>query len=248
VTDVVLDIDDGIARLTLNRPAALNAYNLSLARELRAAVAAVHESDAAALIVRGEGRALCAGGDVREMAASGDPEGYLRELTTDVHAALADLRRLPVPVIARVHGAVAGGGLGLVLAADIVVASEPATFTAAYGAIGLSPDCGVTALLPGVVGAARARAFLVGGRRIDAATALAWGLVADVVPAEALDAAVAGAVAAALAAGREATAATKTLLDAEAASFDERLNREADSIATLAGSSASERIAAFAAR
>lgn len=246
MNEVVLQVSDGVATLTLNRPEALNSYDLALAAQLRSAVERVAESDAAVLVVAGEGRAFCAGGDVREMAASGNPSAYLDALTADVHAALAAIRALPVPVIARVHGAVAGGGLGLLLAADIVVASEAATFTAAYGAIGLSPDCGVTALLPSVIGSGRARAFLLGGERIDAATARDWGLVAHVVRAEELDERVAAVVARARVAGRDAVAATKRLLDA--GRLRAHLEREASSIAALAGGSARDRITAFASR
>lgn len=246
MTEVSLALEDGVATLTLNRPGALNAYDLALAAQLRAAVDRVAETDAEVLVLAGQGRAFCAGGDVREMAASGDPAEYLAALTTDVHAALAALRELPVPVIARVHGAVAGGGLGLVLAADLVVASADASFTAAYGAIGLSPDCGVTALLPGAVGTGRARAFLLGGMRIDAETARAWGLVTEVVPATELDARVAAIVARARGAGRAAVVATRALLDG--ADHRAHLEREASAIATLAGGAARLRIDAFASR
>ncbi|MFB8388083.1 enoyl-CoA hydratase/isomerase family protein [Microbacterium sp. NPDC055910] len=244
MTSVALEIDAGVATLTLSRPATLNAFDLDLAAELVAAVADVARSDAEVVILAGEGRAFSAGGDVRAMAGSGDPAQYLRELTRDIHAALAALRELPIPVIARVHGAVAGGGLGLVLAADIVVAGADATFTAAYGAIGLSPDCGVTALLPDIIGAGRARAFLVGGRRIDAATAMQWGLVHTLVLAEGLDEAVAEAVENARRAGSASVAATKALLSGSG--YREHMEREATVISYLAGTTAAARIAAFA--
>lgn len=245
---VHLAVGGAVATLTLDRPASLNAYDLVLAGELRSAVDEVAASDAEALVIAGQGRAFCAGGDVREMARSGDPCAYLQNLTTDVHAALAAIRALPIPVVARVHGAVAGGGLGLVLASDVVVASEDATFTAAYGALGLSPDCGVTSLLPAAVGASRARAFLIGGTSIDARTAQEWGLVAEVVAPGSLDDAVAASVASARIAGRAATAATKGLLDPSPERHARQLQREADAIARLAGGAAAARIAAFAGR
>ena len=246
MTSVTLETADGVATLTLRRPDSLNAFDLDLAARLRDAAESVARVEVDALVIAGEGRAFSAGGDVRLMAASGDPAGYLRALTRDVHAALAAIRELPVPVIARVHGPVAGGGLGLLLAADIAVAAESATFTAAYGALGLSPDCGVTALLPGVVGAARARAFLIGGRRIDAVTAREWGLVARTVAAETLDDAVAEEVERARRAGREAVAATKALLSD--GDYRARMDRESVAICDLAAGSAGPRIAAFAGR
>jgi len=246
MTSVTLEVSDRVATLTLRRPESLNAFDLDLARRLREAVEAVAASDAEALVVAGEGRAFSAGGDVRAMAASGDAAAYLSALTEDVHGALAAMRELPLPVIARVHGPVAGGGLGLMLAADIAVAADSATFTAAYGAIGLSPDCGVTALLPRVIGEARARAFLLGGRRIDAATARDWGLVVRTAALDDLDAAVAEEVELARGAGRDAVAATKALLTDDG--YRAQLDRERDRICALAAGSAAPRIAAFAER
>lgn len=244
MTSVTLETANGVATLTLRRPDSLNAFDLDLAAGLRAAAESLAQADVDVLVIAGEGRAFSAGGDVRQMAASGDAAGYLRALTRDVHAALAAIRELPVPVIARVHGPVAGGGLGLVLAADIAVAAESATFTAAYGALGLSPDCGVTALLPKVVGAARARAFLLGGLRLDAVTAREWGLVARTAPAAALDDSVADVAERARGAGRAAVAATKALLADD--DYRAQLDRESAAISELAAGSAGPRIEAFA--
>lgn len=246
MSSVGFETVDGVATLTLNRPESLNAFDLDLAAGLVEAVAEAGRAEIEALVIAGEGRAFCAGGDVRQMAASGDPAGYLRALTADVHAALAAIRQLPVPVVARVHGPVAGGGLGLVLAADIVVAAESATFTAAYGALGLSPDCGVTALLPVAVGGVRARAFLLGGRRLVAAEAYEWGLVTRVSADEQIDDVIDDEVARARSAGRDAVAATKALLGDHA--YREHLERESVRISELAAGPAAGRIAAFAAK
>lgn len=247
MTDVRLEFTDGVATITLHRPESLNALNLALATGLRKAVSEVRDSHARALVLAGAGRAFCAGGDVRAMADADAPGDYLRALTGDVHAAIRELRSLPLPVIARVHGAVAGGGLGLVLASDVVIASEDATFSAAYGALGLSPDCGVSALLPAAVGAVRARAFLLGLSRLDAHTAVQWGLASHAVARDELDREVDAAVTRVSAIGRDAVRATKGLLDDPAPSLETQMAREAASISDLADL-AVDRLRQFAAR
>ncbi|HEX3781279.1 MAG TPA: enoyl-CoA hydratase/isomerase family protein [Pseudonocardiaceae bacterium] len=178
---VLLDIADGIATITLNRPDAANAIDPDLAAGFRAAVTRLSDGNLPRVIVlTAAGRIFCGGGDVRRMASATDRARYLAELAGTMHEALAALRALPVPVVASVPGTVAGAGLGLVLAADVVVAVETARFVSAYSAIGLSPDCGVTALLPATIGPRRAAELILRNRRLDAATALDWGLVSEV--------------------------------------------------------------------
>ena len=246
-SSVRYETDGRIGRVVLDRQDSMNSLDLELAVRLRRVLESVVASDVEALVLTGAGRGFCAGGDIKAMAASGDAEAYLVELTREVHESIALLREMPVAVIARVNGPVAGGGLGLVLAADISIASSGASFTAAYGSVGLSPDCGVSALLPAAVGASRARAFLLGGKRIDALAAQSWGVVSDVVEPSALDDAVSDTVDRVLRAGRASVAATKALLSPDGADFRRHLEREAGRIAHLAGSTAATRIAAFAA-
>lgn len=250
MSTIDLAVDDGIATLTLRRPDSLNALNLELAVAFFEAVRAVaSRDDVDVLVLAAEGRAFCAGGDVAEMAASGDPSGYLVELTRDVHESLALIRELPIPVVARVHGAVAGGGLGVMLSADIVICATEATFTPAYGALGLSPDCGATALVPEAIGRRRAKELFLLGRRLDAATAQDWGLVSEAVDAAQLDDHVSACVTRLRAPGRDASAAVARLLGTSGGDHRAALAAEAASISALAATPlARERIARFAAR
>jgi len=183
---VELEIVGRAARLKLNRPEAANTVSLALARAFHDAVARVAESEARVLIVSGEGRAFCAGGDIGEMHAAADLPALLRELAGSFHEGLRALRQLEATIIAEVDGAVAGAGLGLALHAELIIASSRSTFLTAYEAVDLTPDSGVSYLLPRAVGAARARAMSALGLRIDAQTAHEWGLVHEVQEPEAL--------------------------------------------------------------
>lgn len=180
---------DAVVTLQLNRPAQGNAIDLPLATAFRdAARLIVTLKDVAAVVLAGTGGLFCAGGDVRAMVAAPDRPAFIGQLADTLHEGLLHLRAAPVPIIAAVHGPVAGGGLGLVLAADIAIAAESATFCAAYSRIGLSPDCGVTALLPRAVGMRRAAMLMLTDMTLDAARAAEWGLVSEVCADDALDA------------------------------------------------------------
>jgi 2-(1,2-epoxy-1,2-dihydrophenyl)acetyl-CoA isomerase len=229
-------VNGGVATVLLDRPEAGNALDLATATALRDAVHRLAAEDLGVVVLRAAGRMFCAGGDVRAMASvpASEREPGVAELATTVHEALVGLRALPVPVVAAVQGPVAGGGLGLVLAADIVVASDRATFVAAYSAVGLSPDCGVSALLPSVVGPRRAALFTLTGVTLDAATALEWGLVSEVCAHADLDERV-GEVAGAIAAlPRAAARETARLLRGSGErTYSDQLADEAATIARL---------------
>lgn len=246
---VEVEVVDGVATLRLDRPDAGNALNLATAHALKAAVAAIAANHEVRVVVLASGgRMFCAGGDVLEMAAAADRPAFLAELAGEIHDALIALRALPIPVVAAVHGTAAGAGIGLVLAADIAIASESAKFVAAYSNIGLSPDCGVTALLTDAVGARRAALFLLTNPTLDAAEASQWGLVTETCAPEALAARVA-AVARAIA-ERPGTAvgeAVRLLRFASERSYRDQLDDEAATISRLsATAAAAERIEAFA--
>lgn len=172
----------GIAHIHLNRPTASNALDPELAAALEAAIESLAaEPNARVLVLSGSGKNFCAGGDVRRMAGASDTPAFLTDLAGTVHRALVKLDSLPVTVVAAVQGSAAGAGLGLVLAADFVVASASSKFVAAYSAVGLSPDCGVSTLLPRVVGLRRATQMLLTAKVVGAAEALDWGLITDLV-------------------------------------------------------------------
>ncbi|HEY3716507.1 MAG TPA: enoyl-CoA hydratase/isomerase family protein [Jatrophihabitantaceae bacterium] len=177
---VMLDARDGVATLQLNRPHCGNAIDLPTARALHAALRELAEWDVGAVVITGRGDTFCAGGDVRAMASTDNLAAFLAELAEVVHESLLLLRELAVPVVAAVNGPAAGAGLGLVLSADLVLASRAARFLCAYGSIGLSPDCGVSALLPAVVGARRAALLALTDLSLSADQALAWGIATDI--------------------------------------------------------------------
>lgn len=177
---VTLRVADGVGHLRLQRPEAANALDLPTARALRSLVEEAGADPAVrVLLVTGAGRRFCAGGDVASFAAAADPAAYLRELATEADAAVRALAEIEKPVVAAVHGAVAGAGLAVMLSCDVVVADPETAFVFAYPTIGLTPDCGVSYLLPRAIGQQRALRFALSGRPATAAQALEWGLVTD---------------------------------------------------------------------
>lgn len=179
---VLLEVTDGIGHLVLNRPWAANAIDRSMTDGLAKALDRCEEPDVGVVVVTGAGERFCAGGDVRSFVAAQDPASYLRHLATDAEAQLRRLGELAKPVVAGVHGAVAGAGLAFVLNADVALAGESTRFTMAYSKVGLTPDAGVSYLLPRVVGLRRALDLTLTEKTLSAPEALQWQLVTDVVP------------------------------------------------------------------
>lgn len=179
---VVLTVADGVATIALNRPSVGNALDIPLSQALRVAVdEAGDRDDVRAVLVVGQGKRFCAGGDIASFVAAEDRGAHLNRLATIADTAVQRLETLDKPVVAAVQGAVAGAGLGLMLAADVVVAEESTKFVTAYAGIGLTPDCGVSYLLPRAVGQQRALDLLLTGRVLLAPEAAEWGLVSRVV-------------------------------------------------------------------
>jgi 2-(1,2-epoxy-1,2-dihydrophenyl)acetyl-CoA isomerase len=175
---------DGLGVIRLNRPQARNAIDPAFVDDLHEAVQrCAADETLRALLIRAEGPSFTVGGDVAMLARTGPGElpATLRRMTTSYHAALQILDRLPVPVVGAVHGAVAGGGLGLIYVADIVLAAEGTRFTAGFGGLGLSGDGGGTRFLPRLVGMRRAAELYFGQRVLQADEAAAWGLITRVV-------------------------------------------------------------------
>lgn len=181
MTTVGYAVSDGVAHVRLSRPDAANALNLTLARELGAAVRRARKDDEVKVVLlTGDGARFCAGGDLRAIVGAAHPADYVLELATEADAAVRALAEMAKPVVGVVQGAVAGAGLGLMLSCDLVVADPQTRFVFAYPQAGLTPDCGVSWLLPRAVGQQRASAFALGGAPLDAQTALEWGLVTEV--------------------------------------------------------------------
>lgn len=182
---ILLRREGGIAHLRFNRPQALNGIDITLARAFHAACRELAaDAGLRAVVISGEGRAFMAGGDLPSMLA--DPAHTPAAVISEVHPALEILAGLRAPVIAAVHGAVAGGGLGLALACDLVVAAEGTKFTMAYPRIGTSADCSTSWGLVRMLGQRKAMEIALLSEPFDAAEALRLGLVNRVVPAEAL--------------------------------------------------------------
>src|SRR3954454_2238042 len=181
---VLLAVTDGVARVTLNRPDNLNAWNEQLGLDLQAAIErARDDDDVRAVLITGAGRGFSSGADLSEQRAGVEGEVpdlslRLKELYNPI---ILGIRELPKPVVAAVNGPAAGIGCALALACDLIVASESAFFLLAFVNIGLVPDGGATATVPGRIGAARAAEMAMLGERIGAAQALEWGLVNRVV-------------------------------------------------------------------
>lgn len=172
---------DGVAHIELNRPESANAFDLDMGREFAAAVRkAGGDEKVRSVLVSGRGRRFCAGGDVASFAAAHDQPAYLRQLATEVDGAFRGLRELAKPVVGVVHGAVAGAGLSLMLSTDVVVSAPETQFVFAYPAIGLTPDCGLSYLLPRAIGQHRALTFALLGQAISPPVALSWGLIGEI--------------------------------------------------------------------
>jgi 2-(1,2-epoxy-1,2-dihydrophenyl)acetyl-CoA isomerase len=230
---LLTDADDGVLTLTLNRPAALNALDRELRTELTSALkGAVRDDAVRAVLITGAGRGFCSGADLRGGSAERDFRTVLR---SEYNPLITAIRSLPKPVVAAVNGVAAGAGFSLAMAADLVVAAEEARFVPAFARIGLVPDSGLTRTLVRGVGRHRAFEILMGERQLTAPEAQSLGLVAAVVPGDALLTAV-GDLARRLAQGPTAgIGMTKRLLEiAEDASGPESLEAEA-ALQALAG-------------
>ena len=184
---VVLERKDGVATLTLNRPEKLNALNRKMVEELNGAVVEMaKDRDVRALVVTGAGRGFCSGADVVDMAQAAAPI-ETRRWTQMAHKAILALTDLEKPVIAKVNGVAVGIGCSLALSADMIVASENATFSLIFSRIGLIPDGGSLFHLPRLVGPAKAKEIIFTAKMLDAKEAERIGLINRAVPAEELD-------------------------------------------------------------
>jgi 2-(1,2-epoxy-1,2-dihydrophenyl)acetyl-CoA isomerase len=175
-----------VATVRLNRPGHSNAIDLRLAEETLAVARAIAADPAVrAVLIAGNGPALTVGGDIEYFlrAPAGTLGTLARHMIEPFHAAFEILSGIDAPIVTAAHGAVAGGGLAFVYAADVVLAAEGTIFSTGFSGIGISGDGGGTWHLPRIVGAARARRMYLENLRLDAAQALDWGLVAEVVPA-----------------------------------------------------------------
>lgn len=175
-------VTDGVAHIALARPERSNSFDLPTAQSFGAAVdRAGADPEVRVVLLTGDGPRFCAGGDVASMAAAAEPSAYLQELADELDGALQRLGALEKPVVAAVQGAAAGAGLAVVLTADVVLSARSTKYLTAYAGVGLTPDCGLSWLLPRAVGQQRALELALTGRVLSAEEAQDWGLVTTVV-------------------------------------------------------------------
>src|SRR5690554_5704444 len=187
---ILLEINEGVALLTLNRPANLNSFNAEMHQQMRDALNQVRkDASVRALVITGAGRGFCAGQDLsdRNVAATSEAPDLGESIEKRYNPMLRTLRDLPLPVICAVNGVAAGAGANIALACDIVLAARSAAFIQAFCKIGLLPDSGGTWMLPRLVGRARAAGLAMLGDKLSAEQAAQWGLIWKVVDDEALE-------------------------------------------------------------
>jgi 2-(1,2-epoxy-1,2-dihydrophenyl)acetyl-CoA isomerase len=176
---ILFGVDEGVARLTFNRPDKLNSFNVKMHEEIREALSGLAEGGARVLVLTGAGRAFCAGQDLGDRAVAPGAAGVdLGESIERYYKPLVlALQRLPMPVIAAVNGVAAGAGANIALACDVVIAARSATFVQAFARLGLVPDSGGTWSLPRLLGNARALGLALLGEKLAAEQAAAWGMI-----------------------------------------------------------------------
>lgn len=177
---ILVELRDGVLRVTINRPDALNACSTAMLRAIEAAFNDHDRDDAVRVaVLTGAGRGFCAGADVGGKADDGGPGA---DTLDAANAVVSAIRRFPRPVVALTRGPVAGVGVSLAIACDLVLAADDAFFLLAFAKIGLMPDGGATALVAASIGRARAMRMALLAEKVPAAQAHEWGLVSHLAP------------------------------------------------------------------
>jgi 2-(1,2-epoxy-1,2-dihydrophenyl)acetyl-CoA isomerase len=184
---ILFSAENGIARITLNRPDRLNSFTRAMHAELRDALDNL--GDASVVVLAGAGRGFCAGQDLNDRAvAPGEAVDLGETVEESWNPLIRKLASLPQPVIAQVNGVAAGAGANIALACDMVIAAKSAKFIQSFSALGLIPDSGGSWHLPRLVGQARALGLALTGDPLPAEKAAEWGLIWKAVEHEKLDA------------------------------------------------------------
>ena len=252
---VDLEVANGVATITLNRPESLNSMNNHLMDDIRTAIETAEADESVGVaVLTGNGRGFCSGADLNTVggpdADHGDDSGSASVtdgMDDHFNPTMRAIKNCAVPTVARINGVAAGGGLGLALACDIAVAADSAFFVATFGPkLGIVPDLGSTWSLPQKVGVARARAMAMLGERITARQAQDWGLIYSAVADDELDAEVDRVTAILRPTSGEAMQRIRSSLEsASQRSFSEQLDVERDHQAVLIPMNMIEGAAAF---
>jgi len=249
-SNLTLEVKNGVAHLTLNRPESANGINKELAEDMdRAARKCDDDPAVRAILISGAGKMFCAGGDLKAFGArvGKDLPSYLEEVTAHLHHAVSLFARMRSPVIAAVHGSAAGAGFSLACAVDFVIAAESAKFTMAYTKAGLTPDGSSTFYLPRIVGTRRAIEIAILNPVLSAKQALELGIATRVVPdAELMTAATAFAEEIASGPTLAYRGVKRMILDSATTGLEDQMGRETETICGIASTrDAREGIAAF---
>ena len=185
---ILVETEQGVMKITLNRPDVLNSFTLAMSREIRQALETARaERSTRAILLTGAGRAFCAGQDLTDVPLEDEGVLDLGGIVRRTYNPLITLiRKIPVPVVCAVNGVAAGAGANLALACDIIIAGESASFVQAFSKIGLVPDTGGTFFLPRAVGFPMATALMMLDDKIPAMRAAEMGMIYRVVPDELL--------------------------------------------------------------
>jgi 2-(1,2-epoxy-1,2-dihydrophenyl)acetyl-CoA isomerase len=247
-TTILVDTQDAITTITLNRPDVLNAFNEQMAEEVLAALKqAERDSAVRCLVLTGAGRGFCAGQDLGALRARPEGVSFREHLLRTFNPIITRLRAIEKPIIGQINGAAAGAGFGVALACDLRYAAEGAKFRMAFGGIGLAPDSGTSYFLPRLIGNARAFELAATNAPLGAKTALELGLVNGLFPDEQLAAGVRNVATQLAHAPTQAIGLTKRAMNkAFELSLDEALDYEAH-LQEIAGQTADHRegVAAF---
>lgn len=175
--NILFTVENGVGKITLNRPKVFNSFNVPMAKEVQDALDKCDEDDnVRAIVLTGEGRAFCAGQDLQEAT---DPDGP--DMSTIVQVTynpiIRRIRNIEKPIIAAVNGVAAGAGANIAICCDFCVATASASFIQAFSKIGLIPDSGGTFFLPRLIGLQKATAYMMTGEKVGAAEAERVGMI-----------------------------------------------------------------------
>lgn len=180
---LLVDIETGVLKITLNRPEILNSFNLDMAHELVEALSfARAEKQIRAVLLTGAGRGFCAGQDLSAVPIEGEGKLDLGAIVRQTYnPVITDIRKLDMPVVCAVNGVAAGAGANLAIACDLVIAAESASFIQSFSKIGLVPDTAGTYFLPRTIGLPMATALMMTGEKVSAKRAAELGMIYRVV-------------------------------------------------------------------
>jgi len=173
-------IDNGVAKLVLNRPEKLNSFNKKMHDDVRLALKTIYKDDEIrCVLISGNGRGFCAGQDLsdRDVSPDADMPDLGKSIDKNYNPLIRKITQLEKPVICAVNGVAAGAGANIALACDIVLAARSASFIQSFSKIGLIPDSGGTWMLPRLIGRSRAMALALLGEKIPAEQAESWGMI-----------------------------------------------------------------------